>query len=154
MENKKEAVFAIIHFHSGLVGAVTTCPLKRVNNPEYPLFGLPGGKVDPGESHIQALKRECVEEGFGGILDFNSSPIHQVEYGGFDCYWYAAIRVTSQAELFFNYKEKRRGITPVIMHYSHITGLDNEVAFSKFFPEKFKKYSSATPFKNPWFTNK
>lgn len=153
MQTKKQAVFAIIHFHSGLVASVTTCPIKRANIPEYPIFGLPGGKVDEGETHHQALARECYEEGWGGVLDFSNEPVHQVEHGGFDCYWYAAIRTTSEAKILFDYKEKHRGIMPVVMHYSHINGLDNDLAFSKFFPEKFKKYNSATIFKNPWFNN-
>lgn len=50
----KEAVVAVIR-KEGKVLAVS-----RKDNPED--FGLPGGKVDPGENRLVALSREVLEE--------------------------------------------------------------------------------------------
>jgi 8-oxo-dGTP pyrophosphatase MutT (NUDIX family) len=40
------------------------------NDPKHPgTWGLPGGKVEPGESLLESLQRECYEE-LGGMPDY------------------------------------------------------------------------------------
>lgn len=127
---KQEAVFAIIHFGNGMIAA-TTRPNYRQNDV---LFGLPGGKVDVEETHIQALDRECKEEGWGGgWLSVSKDPFYSIKYNGTFCHWYVVDLQDTHIIMLSDYKEKDRGIIPAIVHYKSLVGLHNEVVLDLFF---------------------
>jgi 8-oxo-dGTP pyrophosphatase MutT (NUDIX family) len=71
-------------------------------------IGLPGGKVDIGENPIDALFRECYEEGF--YIPSNSIPylIHEDIIDNNLIHWY---KIDTIPNLLTNFKEKGR-ITP------------------------------------------
>ena len=73
-------------------------------------IGLPGGKVDGDESPVQAAIREAREEGWA-VDGVDSTPIHRAIVDGKPVVWF---RATSAARL-ADYKEKARGIRPVIV---------------------------------------
>ena len=59
-ENNPFAVFVIVFVKGGYVLATTRAEDKG----EGGKIGLPGGKVDPGESPVDAVYREAAEEGW------------------------------------------------------------------------------------------
>lgn len=136
-----EAVFAIIHLGNGMVGAVTTA-IDKLESKNGITLGLPGGKVDDGETHLQALVRECNEEGWGGELIFIPEPIHFEHVKGYDCYWYYLNIRNSSPYMLVNYKEHYRNIYPIITHYKNVMGLGNEEAFQKAFEGKHENVKS------------
>ena len=99
---EKISVFAVIEINGEIV--VTTRPEDK-NVP----FGLPGGKVDEGETLIDALIRECFEEGVDikHISDLLFIKIREEYLDNGIVYWFHILGVPS---LLSEYKEKYRGI--------------------------------------------
>lgn len=77
-------------------------------------IGLPGGKVDQGESPVQAALREAAEEGWE-IDEISHSPIHVAEVDGNVVHWFVA---TAAPMMSTEWKEKDRGINPIWLSVS------------------------------------
>jgi len=99
------AVFAVAEVPGGI--AATT---RAADRGERGRIGLPGGKVDPGETDVLALAREAAEEGW----DLHGSPdtwtmIHEGTVEGRLVRWFQVPGATQRTK----FKERGR-ITPVI----------------------------------------
>lgn len=95
------AVFAVVSLPGApLKFAGTT---RASDRGEEGRVGLPGGKVDPGETPVEALIRECNEEGWE-IKGINPIPIHSQIVDGKPVQWFSAKR----AFPIKNYKEMHR----------------------------------------------
>lgn len=97
------AVFAVAPVSSGL--AATT---RAADRGEAGRIGLPGGKVDPGETPVEALIRECAEEGWS-ISGVEETPCHVALVEGRPVAWFYA----NHATLLSTYKEVGR-ISPIV----------------------------------------
>lgn len=114
---KSYAVFALIKFDENSYAGTT----RAADRNESGRVGLPGGKVDPGESDIEALIRECGEEGWK-ITPYRelsqTNPIYEetitvdeYDYPRF-IRWYKIDR--KYVKQLTDYKEKNR-IKPIIL---------------------------------------
>lgn len=106
------AVFAVYQPIHGLVGATT----RAADRGEAGRIGLPGGKVDPGESPIDALVRECREEGW--TIEESSivhPPIKDAMVDGHRIQWF---RVNSACRI-SGHKEEGR-VEPIIVENCRI----------------------------------
>jgi len=114
------AVFVVAPFDGKL--AATTRPTSPGK------IGLPGGKVDPGETLAKAVLREAKEEGFA-IRGLNSLPFHIQEVDGKLVAWFAA----ESANKLSAYKEMGR-VLPIAATKEELmaSGYGNEVALQKF----------------------
>jgi len=101
--NRPFAVFAIGKFEDGY--AATTRPTNSKGSEK---IGLPGGKLDDGETALEALLRECNEEGWQVDIT-NSKLVHTNNVNGKLIQWYT-VRVIKQLK---NFKEKGR-IFPIV----------------------------------------
>ncbi len=72
-------------------------------------IGLPGGKVDAGETDKQAVIRESAEEGWNVPADANLTLCHVDIVDGKQVSWFLCDKPVSKLA---NYKEKHR-ITPI-----------------------------------------
>jgi hypothetical protein len=99
------AVFVIVKFSDGKYAA-TTRPSDRVENEK---IGLPGGKVDADENPMDAALREAEEEGWkvDNITGIAASKM----VNGKPIVWFYG----NNAIPLSNYKEKSRGIIPIIV---------------------------------------
>lgn len=52
-------------------------------------FGLPGGKLEPGEDPLAAAAREASEEGWD-VTDLHPEPLHKADVDGKPVWWYRA----------------------------------------------------------------
>ena len=88
-------------------------------------IGLPGGKVDPGESGEVAAMREAAEEGWSFPAGTNLTLIHQQDVDGNPVEWYMADTMPSPLS---EYKEKYRGIRPILITAEQLkaSGFGNE----------------------------
>lgn len=101
-ETNPFAVFCVVH-RSGLVAATT----RAADRGEGDRIGLPGGKIDAGESPVEAAIREAREEGWkvGGRATLVAS--RMVE--GRPVLWFEF----ETAEPLKVFKESHRGIRPI-----------------------------------------
>lgn len=111
------AVFVLAKVNGGY--AATT---RAVDRNEQGKIGLPGGKVDIGESPVQAATRESNEEGWQVTIT-NTTPIHKQLVDGKMVCWYEG----ENAIKLNNFKEKGR-ISPIIATREQIlsSGYGNE----------------------------
>lgn len=86
-------------------------------------YGLPGGKLEDGESPQDAAIRESREEGWEVELICNEEISTQV-VDGKQVQWFAA-RVLRPLE---NYKESKRGIRPILLTRQEVieSGMGND----------------------------
>ena len=112
------AVFAVVEIADGLYAATT----RAKDRGEEGRIGLPGGKVDPGESPVEALVRECAEEGWV-ISGVHHVPCHAQDVDGKPVQWFRA----DEAYPINDHKEKGR-IYPVVVnaHDVKTSGFGNE----------------------------
>lgn len=106
------AVFAVVEVEGGL--AATTRPREGG-------IGLPGGKVDPGETEEEALFREAAEEGWQ--LEGEAQFIHEDHVDGKLIRWYKV----DGAKMLSEYKESHR-LVPTVASREEIaeSGYGNE----------------------------
>lgn len=111
------AVFVLAKANGGY--AATT---RAADRNEQGRIGLPGGKVDIGESPVEAVTREAKEEGWE-VKVTNTTPIHTQLVDGKLVYWYAG----ENAVKLNNFKEKGR-ISPIVATIEQIlsSGYGNE----------------------------
>ena len=112
------AVFAVVEIADGLYAATT----RAKDRGEEGRIGLPGGKVDPGESPVEALVRECAEEGWV-ISGVHHVPCHAQDVDGKPVQWFSALSARPRS----SFKEKGR-IEPITVSKQAIknSGYGNE----------------------------
>lgn len=118
--NAEESPFAVfVLARAGDGYAATTRP---VGSSDAGKIGLPGGKVDPGETPLEAVKRECTEEGWD-VEIINHKPIHKQIVNGKLIWWYRGVN----PKMLSTYKEMHR-LSPVIVTREQIinAGKGNE----------------------------
>lgn len=123
---KYVAVFGYYEFSDGTVAAVTRAKDKRVGDYEDILFGLPGGKVETGENLIEALERECIEEGWDISLCDIGDIFYTECFDEYICIWYRLGGI--EPRLVKANKELERGIIATRIHHTHLHGLGNDNA--------------------------
>ena len=113
------AVFVVAPTANGLFAATT----RAADRGEAGKIGLPGGKVDTGESLVSAALRESAEEGWL-ITGLESEPFHVANVEGKPVAWFRATGATPLLE----FKEKGR-IQPVAVDKAAIaqSGYGNDV---------------------------
>lgn len=98
MEKQVFAVFVIAPVAGGF--AATT---RAADRGESGKIGLPGGKVDPGESPVGAAIRESYEEGWD-VVGVDDEPVFETTVEGKTVQWFKAAGARKLKE----YKEKHR----------------------------------------------
>ena len=111
---RPHAVFAVVRCaHTGKIWATTR---------EGGGLGLPGGKRDPGETPLYAVRREAVEEGLH--LHGKGTFLHRATVDGKSVEWWLFDEATPLPK----WKEQHRGIAPVLVPLRNIaeSGFGNE----------------------------
>jgi len=113
------AVFVVAMAGNGL--AATT---RAADRGEAGRIGLPGGKVDAGETAVQAAVRESAEEGWLVSLPEDADPAHVALVEGRLVAWFVS---SEEAKMLASYKEVGR-ITPVVASLQAVadSGYGNE----------------------------
>jgi len=118
------AVFVVYQFPDGKIAATTRPSDRKSDDDGNGKYGLPGGKVDPGEDPMEAAIRESMEEGWiVENLELKHSDIVQ----GKLVWWYKA----NYAKPLKEYKEKYRGIIPCKVDMNKLQGFGNDIAIPK-----------------------
>ncbi|MCS7317719.1 MAG: NUDIX domain-containing protein [Candidatus Dojkabacteria bacterium] len=121
----KQAVFIIGFLDDELENVAATTRLDKPGS-----IGLPGGKVEPGESLVEAALREAKEEGWDFYqCEIDNNPIHQEKIDIFDVYWFLVIR--GRPIKLVDYKEKYRKIEPIVVPAEKLNTMGNENALPK-----------------------
>lgn len=117
------AVFVVAPVRGGI--AATT---RAADRGEAGKIGLPGGKVDKGESEQQAAIREAKEEGWS-VIGVESTPYYTAKVEGRTVSWFKA---TGAIEL-ATYKEQGR-ISTMVASISEISasGYGNDRAMAEY----------------------
>jgi len=104
MNNTPFAVFVVAHAYDddSIFIAATTRDDGRV--------GLPGGKLDSGETPVEAAVRESAEEGWDVAIPANALPYHTAMVDGKLVWWFLA---NGRPVKRSSWKEQARGIKPV-----------------------------------------
>ena len=91
-------------------------------------YGLPGGKVDAGESLREAVIRESREEGFR-LHGLDQKPFYSALVGGNPVHWFRARYACALPE----YKERGRVYTTALpLSTIRLTGYGNDGAVAEF----------------------
>lgn len=130
------AVFVVAVDEDGLV-AMTTRPKGKSES-----HGLPGGKVDPGESPVEAVLREAKEEGWEVKLE-TDRPFYVDYVKDRKVAWFRGSIVSELAD----YKEKHRGIETLRAPLEWVaqSGYKNDLAILKYQSLSRRKPSDYTP---------
>lgn len=117
------ASFIVAPIKDGI--AATT---RAADRGEAGKIGLPGGKVDPGETARQAAIREANEEGWM-MFGVAQTPFHIASVEGHTVAWFTATRATERT----TFKEQHR-IKPIIATVEEISnsGYGNDLAMKAY----------------------
>jgi len=85
-------------------------------------FGLPGGKLDPGEDPLAAVQREAGEEGWD-VSNVHPEPLHKADIDGKPVWWYRAESAAPRKE----FKEQGR-VIPTTAQQDQLTEFGNDAA--------------------------
>lgn len=124
-EDQPFAAFVLSPLDDGRY-AGTTRAADREEEDEGVSYGLPGGKIDPGEDPVTAVIREAAEEGWD-VEGVEETPFFEDTVQGKKVLWYLADRATPRVE----YKEKGR-ILPVPIEESQLVGFSNDKALETY----------------------
>jgi predicted NUDIX family NTP pyrophosphohydrolase len=115
------AVFVLVEVEPGHFAATT-------RDKGESKVGFPGGKVDPGETIVQAALRECVEEGWD-VDGLDQNPFYTEWVRGKRIAWFAA----KSAEPRSSYKEQHR-IDNIVVDWDTLvaTGWGNDNALKAY----------------------
>lgn len=114
MNNKPFAAFVLSKTENGLYAATT-----RPYDKETPI-GLPGGKVEEGETPMEAALRESEEEGWK-MIGINPNPILKKTNHHGIIFWFTA----EKAIKLDDYKEKQEGIVNIEVSLEEIARSGN-----------------------------
>jgi ADP-ribose pyrophosphatase YjhB (NUDIX family) len=120
----KQAVFVVVQFDDRNFAATT----RAADRGEAGKIGFPGGKVDPGETLVEAAIRESAEEGW--VVDgIESAPFFSTMIDGFEVSWFRA----KSATMLESYKEQHR-IKAIPASYAALvmSGYGNDLALEAF----------------------
>jgi len=124
---ENEQVFAV--FVIAVINGKYTATTRAKDKEEFDenvKYGFPGGKVDQGETVQETALRESKEEGWH--FDSVSEPFFKTVVQGKTVAWCKG----NNPKMLSNYKEKQRGIKPVLVDENKLKGFGNEEAIKAF----------------------